>query len=64
MINSAGQVFALVDSTKIGKDDLTAFARPEQITHLYTDYLLPSGWAERLDQAQIQFTVCSADAQS
>ena len=63
ILASAGKLFALVDSTKIGKDDLTAFARPDQITHLYTDYLLPSGWAERLAQAQIQFTVCTPDDQ-
>lgn len=62
-IASAGRVFALVDSSKIGKDDLTVFARPSQIHHLFTDNLLAPEWADRLAQAQINFTVCAADNQ-
>ena len=36
-IELSQQLFALVDSTKFGKEDLTSFARPEKIKCLFTD---------------------------
>ena len=57
-IESAQQVIALIDSSKFGKEDLTPFARPEQITHLFTDSTINSEWKARLDRANISFTVC------
>ena len=36
-IESSKQVYAMIDSSKFGKEDLTPFARPMQITHLFTD---------------------------
>ncbi len=57
-IESAGQVYALVDSSKIGKDDLTVFARPKQVSRLLTDDQLSPEWAGRLTEAGIQFTIC------
>lgn len=57
-IESAQKIFALVDSSKFGKEDLTLFARPQQITHLFTDRGLPGEWIERLQQAGIEFTIC------
>lgn len=59
-IASARKVFALVDSEKMGKEDLTSFASLEQISHLYTDSALSPEWAARLTQAGIPFTVCQA----
>jgi DeoR/GlpR family transcriptional regulator of sugar metabolism/DNA-binding LacI/PurR family transcriptional regulator len=58
-ISAAKQVIALVDSTKFGKVDLTAFARTEQISHLYTDQGLDEGWVEKLRQANLAFSLCS-----
>ncbi|GAB4495318.1 MAG: DeoR/GlpR family DNA-binding transcription regulator [Anaerolineales bacterium] len=57
-IESARQVFALIDSSKLGQEDLTSFARPAQITHLFTDEGLPPEWQERLRQAELPFTIC------
>jgi DeoR/GlpR family transcriptional regulator of sugar metabolism len=57
-IESSRQVIALIDSTKFGKEDLTPFARPDQITHLMTDDGLSAEWVEKLKQAQIEFTLC------
>lgn len=57
-IESSKQVFALVDSTKFGKEDLTPFARPIQITHLFTDYGITEDWKTRLQWANIPFTTC------
>jgi len=57
-IESSKQVIALIDSSKIGKEDLTPFARPDQITHLFTDSAIDEDWKTRLDQAKISFTVC------
>ena len=63
-IESSKQVFALVDSSKIGKEDLTPFAHLDQITHLFTDSELPPQEAVKLSQARIEFTICPIEAQS
>src|SRR6266508_598377 len=60
-IASAREIFALVDSSKIGVEDLTPFASVEQITHLYTDSGLSAEWAARLRSAGVTFTICSVD---
>jgi DeoR family fructose operon transcriptional repressor len=61
-VESASQLIVLVDSSKFGKEDLTPFARPEQITHLFTDPGLPAGWAARLQRAQLPVTICGREA--
>jgi DeoR family transcriptional regulator, fructose operon transcriptional repressor len=60
-IESSKQVFALVDSSKFGKEDLTPFARPMQITHLFTDSGITEEWITRLQWANIPFTACQND---
>lgn len=62
VIESSQQLFALVDSSKFGREDLTSFARPEKINCLFTDKHLSSDWMERLKQAGIQFTICDEEA--
>jgi DeoR/GlpR family transcriptional regulator of sugar metabolism len=62
VIESSQQLFALVDASKFGKEDLTSFARPEKIDRLFTDQRLSSDWAERLRQAGIEFTICEEEA--
>jgi DeoR/GlpR family transcriptional regulator of sugar metabolism len=57
-IESSRRVIALVDSSKIGKEDLTTFARPNQISHLFTDSRLSLELAEKLRQAGVDFTIC------
>ena len=61
-IESSQQVIALIDSSKFGKEDLTPFARTEQITHLITDDGLSAEWIEKLKQAQVEFTLCKEQA--
>lgn len=61
-IESSKQVFALIDSSKFGKEDLTPFARPTQITHLFTDSGITAEWKARLQSANIPFTVCDEHA--
>jgi DeoR family fructose operon transcriptional repressor len=63
-IESSKQVFALIDSSKFGKEDLTMFARPAQIAHLFTDTGISREWRDRLGAAHIPFTVCGADSGS
>jgi len=63
-IESAQQVIALIDSSKIGKEDLTPFVHPDQITHLFTDSAIDSEWKIRLKRANIPFTVCVKDLES
>jgi DeoR family fructose operon transcriptional repressor len=58
-IASAREVFALVDSSKLGKEDLTSFAGVNQISHIYTDSAISDEWAARLTSAGLAFTVCS-----
>jgi len=62
VIESSQQLFALVDSSKFGKEDLTSFARIEKINCLFTDNHLSSEWAERLRRAKIEFTICEEEA--
>src|SRR6185295_9999780 len=61
-IESSQQLFALIDSSKFGKEDLTSFARPERINCLFTDKHLSPDWAERLKQAEVEFTICDEEA--
>lgn len=60
-IESTTELYALIDSSKLGKQDLTLFARTEQITHLFTDSGLAPEWAARLRQAGIPFTICEEE---
>jgi len=57
-IESSKQIFALIDSSKFGKEDLTPFARPSQITQLFTDSSLTNEWQVRLQKAGIPFSIC------
>lgn len=61
-IESSQQVIAIVDSTKFGKEDLTPFARTDQIAHLISDSRLSQEWIEKLKQAGIHFTLCGEEA--
>ncbi|MBC7879613.1 MAG: DeoR/GlpR transcriptional regulator [Anaerolineales bacterium] len=61
-IESSRQVIALIDSTKFGKEDLTPFARTDQITHLISDSSLSPEWIKKLEQARVNFTVCEENA--
>ncbi len=58
-IESASQLIALIDSSKFGKEDLTPFARPEQIAHLFTDSGLAPEWEIQLKQAGMAMTICT-----
>lgn len=57
-IQTSTQLFALIDSSKFGKDDLTTFGSVGQITCLYTDSGLSPEWATRLEQTGITFKIC------
>lgn len=63
-IESSKQVFGLIDFTKFGKEDLTPFARPSQITRLFTDSRISDEWKVRLQSANISFTACEVDLDS
>ena len=58
VIDSSQELYALVDSSKFGKEDLTSFAHPEKINRLFTDQNLSSNWLERLAQAGIEYKLC------
>ena len=64
VVESSQQLIALIDSSKFGKEDLTPFARPESITHLFTDAGLPQQWVERLKQAGLEVTICEEEVVS
>jgi DeoR family fructose operon transcriptional repressor len=63
-IKSSQHVIALIDSSKFGTDDLTSFARPEQITCLITDAGLSPEWVAKLQGAGIDFTLCGEHYES
>ncbi|MCX6079332.1 MAG: DeoR/GlpR family DNA-binding transcription regulator [Chloroflexi bacterium] len=58
VIESSQEVIALIDSSKIGKEDLTPFARVEQINHLITDSGISPMWAQLVERAGIKLTIC------
>lgn len=60
-IQSSQQVIALVDSSKIGKEDLTPFAHLDRISHLFTDSGLSPELADKLKRTGIDFTICEED---
>jgi len=60
-IESSKQIYGLIDSSKFGKEDLTPFARPMQITHIFTDSGITDEWKTRLQMANIPFTACVND---
>ena len=62
VIESSQTLYGLVDSTKFGREDLTSFARPEKIKCLFTDAYLSPEWSERLQGANIPFTICEEEA--
>ena len=57
-IESSEQVFALVNSSKIGLEDLTPFAHLNKISHLFTDSRLSPDCFQRLTEAGIALTIC------
>ncbi len=59
VITKAQQVYALADASKLGKEDLTSFARPEQICCLYTDASITPEWQESITAAGIQIKICT-----
>jgi len=63
-IESSRQVIALVDSSKMGKEDLTPFAQLHQITRLFTDSGLSVEWIDNLKRAGIDVSICVSEAVS
>ncbi len=57
-IESSQQVIALVDSSKFGKEDLTPFARLDQITCLLTDGKLKPEWITKIKEAGVDYLIC------
>ena len=61
-LESARLVVALIDSSKFGREDLTPFARIEQISRVYTDPDITPEWAQMIQQAGIPLTICQPAA--
>ena len=57
-IESAQQVFALIDSSKLGQEDLTPFARIDQICCLFTDAGISPEWQSRIEETGIELNIC------
>jgi DeoR/GlpR family transcriptional regulator of sugar metabolism len=62
-ILSSREVIALIDSSKMGKEDLTPFARTDQITRLVTDSGLSPEWVEKLRRAGVDFSICAYEVE-
>jgi DeoR/GlpR family transcriptional regulator of sugar metabolism len=61
VIESSQKLYALVDSSKFGREDMTSFASPKKIARLFTDEGLSPAWAERLEQSGIELTICKEE---
>jgi DeoR/GlpR family transcriptional regulator of sugar metabolism len=62
MIGSTQKLFALVDSSKFGKEDLTPFASIEDISVILTDDGVSPVWKEKLVQSGVKTMLCSVEA--
>jgi len=60
MMGSTQKLYALVDSSKFGKEDLTPFASIEDIAMLLTDEGISPVWKEKLEQSGVKTILCSA----
>jgi ribose transport system substrate-binding protein len=58
MLNAAGRVVALVDSSKLGKIGLTPIAGVDQIDHLFTDSEIAPATLDALRTLPIKITIC------
>ena len=64
VIESSQQLYALVDSSKFGREDLTSFASLKRISRLFTDGGLSPDWVERFQQARLEYTICEEEMAS
>ncbi len=60
-IESAQQVIALLDSSKLGHEDLTPVVHPEQISYLYTDSGITDEWKLSIEKAGINLVICGKE---
>lgn len=58
VIESSQVLYALVDSSKFGRSDLTSFASLKKIRRLFTDNDISPEWVEQLKELGIEFTIC------
>jgi len=61
VIHITDQLIALIDSTKFGKEDLTPFARSEDIYRLFTDGRITKEWEQKLLEAGIDLIICQEE---
>jgi DeoR/GlpR family transcriptional regulator of sugar metabolism len=59
IIGSTQKMYALIDSSKFGKEDLTPFARIEHIHKLLTDDQISQQWKDKLLHAGIDTVICN-----
>jgi DeoR/GlpR family transcriptional regulator of sugar metabolism len=64
MIGCAERVVALVDSSKLGRVDLTSFANLEQVSHIITDSDVEPRFIQQLRQTCTDITVCGEETAS
>ena len=57
-IESSKEIIGLIDSSKFGREDLTAFASSKNITCLFTDDGISLTWIEQLKNANIEYKIC------
>lgn len=58
MLATIPRVIALVGANKIGALGTLPFARPERISHFFTDSDVPAGFVDQMRQAKINLTIC------
>lgn len=61
VIESSQQLYALVDSSKFGREDLTSFASPQKIHRLFTDKGLSQLWIERIREVNLDLILCEEE---
>ncbi len=57
-IESSKQIFGLIESSKLGHEDLTPFVKSDQICCIYTDSGISQEWHDRISQNEISLQIC------
>lgn len=61
VIESSQALYALVDSSKFGREDLTSFASPQKIHRLFTDDGLSQAWIDRIKDVDLEVMTCKEE---
>jgi len=61
VIESSQALYALIDSSKFGRENLTSFASPQKILRLFTDSGISQDWIDRIRDVDLEYKICKLE---